>query len=193
MKKQTIKLSLIALLLISLTSCIKSTIDEIIDNTNNNTNPDYSLNFYDAEQGRLYSQNFLNIPNAAFAAGSYKIKVSSLQVSIGNKATMPTNWDNKMYCVIDFFGVNNPKDLAGIYLFPAANNKVSFKFRNDIDATNNTIERLLPDSGQIIINYDSTRKKISGELKKVLFNKSNLGTNVYDILNGTFKHISLEN
>lgn len=180
-------------MMILLSSCIKSIIDKVIDNTNNDNSPDYTLNFYDADTGYLFTQNFLNMPNAAYAVGSYKVKLSSIQLNIGNKANMPNTWLNKLYCTVEFLGRTNPKEIVGTYNFPESNTNLSLKLRNDFDNASYFVLRQIPDSGQLIINYDTTTKKISGEFRKILFAKPPFGSNVFDILNGRFKHIPFEN
>jgi hypothetical protein len=183
------KVIIAAATLFFMTGCIKSNIDEIITGTKNNTAPDYWLKFENAANGHSNYISSLNLQPGGKASAVYSIKVSSLQLRVGHTEQLP-GLPAILYTTVDFPSFTKPEDIVGIYEFPGANNTISLQM---IEITGiDTIKRILPDSGRLVINYDLATKTLNGTFENIFFRQYLTGQYAMDKLSGKFKHISLE-
>lgn len=172
-----------------MTGCIKSNLNEIITGTKNNTAPDYWLKFENAANGRSNFISSLNLQAGGKASAAYSIKVSSLQLRIGHTEQLPA-LPVILYTTVDFPYFTKPEDIVGTYEFPGANNRINLQM-TEITGID-TIKRMLPDSGRLVINYDLATKTLNGNFENIFFRQYLAGQYAMDKLSGKFKHISLE-
>jgi hypothetical protein len=183
MKKIITTLAVFAML----TGC-ENNIDEIIDGTKNNTAPDYSLRYYNAERKIAYAQHALNIPGANELSAMYTIKNRFLQLRIGYMQPWP-NMDN-LYTIISFPASTRPEEIVGIYEYPAANSIAQLLMIHAVNG--DTTRRTTPDGGKLEVRYNVETKTLYGKLDNISFNRHIQSVDSMDVLKGKFNHVPYE-
>lgn len=176
------------------TGCIKPNLDEIIDNTNKDTRPDYTIKFTDRATATGYTQHSLNTSGAAEAEAHYSSKLNSIELKIGYNGPLPNplyyGRQGNLYTIITFPLSAKPEDIVGVYEFPAANSKLDLRFF--YAANGDTIKRSLPDYGKLEVNYNAATKTLYGKADNICFFQRQYGNAATDELYIKFNHVALK-
>jgi hypothetical protein len=168
-------------MVIVLTSCIKQA-EQL-------PQADYELNFTktDSASGQtvLLKEHALNMDGAASARPVFVVKQNSIELTMGLAPTSVV--DNHLKIKVQFWQALRPENVAGVYNFPADNNKAAVLLMELYHGVTTSYSTLL--RGKMEIDYNTATKKFSGTLTGLEFQKPSANA-IYKnyLLAGWFKH-----